>query len=54
MHVQGGGILRGYTAILRFNGRKYPTNPSLAPRLTARLADTGVKISLEDQRNLLY
>jgi hypothetical protein len=29
--VQGGGILLAYEAVLTFNGRKYPSNPSLPP-----------------------
>lgn len=36
--VAGGGIIRGYEARLRFDGRSYPRNPSVAPavRLTGR------------------
>ena len=29
--VHGGGITRPYTARLRFNGRRYPSNPTVAP-----------------------
>ena len=29
--VAGGGILPGYEARLRFNGKKYPSNPSMQP-----------------------
>jgi hypothetical protein len=29
--VQGGGIQPGYEAELRFNGKEYPTNPSMPP-----------------------
>ena len=29
--VQGGGISRGYEAELRFDGRTYPTNPTVRP-----------------------
>lgn len=29
--VQGGGIQPGYEAELRFDGKSYPTNPSIAP-----------------------
>lgn len=29
--VAGGGIIPGYEARLRFDGRSYPTNPSVAP-----------------------
>lgn len=31
MSVAGGGILPGYTARLRFDGRRYPTNPTVPP-----------------------
>jgi len=29
--VQGGGIQPGYEALLPFNGKKYPSNPSVSP-----------------------
>lgn len=29
--VQGGGILQGYEAVLSFDGKRYPTNPSMPP-----------------------
>ena len=29
--VQGGGIIRPYMARLRFNGRRYPSNPTMPP-----------------------
>jgi hypothetical protein len=29
--VQGGGILQGYEAVLSFDGKRYPTNPSMRP-----------------------
>jgi hypothetical protein len=32
VRVQGGGILPGYEARLRFDGNSYPSNPSLVPR----------------------
>lgn len=35
-HVAGGGIRGGYDVRLRFDGRRYPGNPSLAPRLVPR------------------
>jgi hypothetical protein len=31
VHVSGGGILPGYDARLRFDGRSYPGNPSVPP-----------------------
>jgi hypothetical protein len=37
--VQGGGIQPGYEAQLRFNGRKYPGNPTVPP---ARRLESGV------------
>lgn len=30
--VQGGGVLPGYEAKLKFNGKKYPSNPSVVQR----------------------
>jgi hypothetical protein len=30
--VAGGGILPGYEAVLKFDGRRYPPNPSMVPR----------------------
>lgn len=40
--VQGGGILPGYEARLRFDGRKYPENPSILParRMRGRINGT--------------
>jgi len=29
--VQGGGIIQEYEAALRFDGRTYPTNPTVPP-----------------------
>jgi hypothetical protein len=34
--VEGGGIEPGYEARLRFNGNKYPSNPTVAPALHLR------------------
>jgi len=31
VHVQGGGIQAGYEAVLSFDGKGYPTNPSMPP-----------------------
>ncbi|MGE5305390.1 MAG: hypothetical protein ACM3TN_18935 [Alphaproteobacteria bacterium] len=38
--VQGGGIQTGYEAVLQFNGRTYPANPTVPPakRLTEKAA----------------
>jgi hypothetical protein len=34
--VQGGGIMRPYMARLRFNGTRYPSNPTVPPALPLR------------------
>ena len=31
VYVRGGGIEHGYESVLRFNGKTYPTNPTLLP-----------------------
>lgn len=54
MPVAGGGIINGYTALLRFNGHKYPSNPSMAPRLPAKLVGTGMEVPLSESGSLLY
>jgi hypothetical protein len=53
--VQGGGIQPGYEAELRFNGKKYPSNPSMPParRLTAKVPGQ-VVISSSDDGTPLY
>ncbi len=52
--VSGGGIVPGYTAILRYNGHSYPSNPSIAPKLPVRLLKTGVVVPLSAQGRALY
>lgn len=42
--VSGGGVTKPYVARLRFNGRNYPGNPSIAP--AARLAHPSGRIIL--------
>jgi hypothetical protein len=53
--VEGGGIQPGYFAVLSFNGREYPTNPSIVP-FHRPLNDTeGTVIIPENQQGaLLY
>jgi hypothetical protein len=48
--VQGGGILRGYEAELCFDGRSYPSSPSLPParRLDRKVAGLVVIPSIAD------
>lgn len=36
VYVQGGGIIEGYEAVLRFDGRRYPGNPTVAPAYRGR------------------
>jgi hypothetical protein len=48
--VQGGGILPGYEAVLQFNGKKYPSNPTVPParRLTGEMAGEMLIPTAED------
>ena len=34
--VEGGGIRPGYEAVMRFNGEKYPANPSVPPAVKTK------------------
>jgi hypothetical protein len=54
MLMQGGGILHGHFVILRFDGSKYPQNPSLAPSLASTIANSGAPLPLSEQGKLLY
>jgi len=54
MPVSGGGIIKGYMAFLRFDGHKYPSNPSMAPRLPGKLAGTGMEVPLSEKGSLVY
>lgn len=36
VHVRGGGIVHGYDAILYFNGKTYPRNPTLQAKATLK------------------
>ncbi len=38
--VHGGGISKGYSAVLPFNGRSYPGNPSMAPARPIRASQS--------------
>lgn len=40
--VAGGGILPGHYVRLRFNGRKYPSNPTIAPAIAMRGKPDGI------------
>jgi hypothetical protein len=53
--VGGGGNLEGYEARLRFNGRKYPSNPSVSPAQKLRNAPEGKIVIPDNARGtLLY
>ncbi len=39
--VQGGGIIEGYEADLKFNGLRYPTNPTVLPARQLNLVSQG-------------
>lgn len=43
--VSGGGIVRSYEARLRFNGHRYPDNPTVAPAIPLRRASGKVLIA---------
>jgi hypothetical protein len=49
VRVAGGGIVPGYEAILPFNGKTYPGNPSVAPARRARGTSPG-KVLIEGDR----
>jgi hypothetical protein len=52
--VQGGGIQPGYEAELRFDGRTYPTNPSMPParRLAEKVSGDVVVSSMREGKPL--
>jgi hypothetical protein len=55
VEVGGGGIQPGYEAKLRFNGKKYPSNPSVPPAQRLRKKAEGkVVISAETKGTPLY
>jgi hypothetical protein len=43
-----------HVAILRFNGRAYPSNPSMAPKLAEKLEGLGMEMPLSAQGTPLY
>lgn len=54
MPVQGGGIINERMAILRFNGRAYPSNPSMAPKLAENVGGLGTEVPLSAQGAPVY
>jgi hypothetical protein len=55
VRVQGGGIVQAYEAKLSFDGRSYPTNPTVPPaqRLTAETAGA-VAVPIKAEGKPLY
>jgi hypothetical protein len=52
--VRGGGSL-STRVVLRYNGSKYPTNPSTAPSLQSEgLSDEGLDLPLKHEGEVLY
>jgi hypothetical protein len=55
VRVHGGGIIKGYEAELRFDGRRYPSNPSMPPaRRLERKVEGEIVIDYSDPDPLLY
>ena len=52
--VQGGGIIGERVAILRFNGRAYPSNPSIVPLMGEAVGRLGMETPLSPQGTLVY
>lgn len=44
VRVRGGGIQPGYESMLKFDGRKYPGNPSVPPALRLRRRVDGIVV----------
>lgn len=53
--VQGGGVIPGYECQLRFDGKSYPSNPTVPPAIAARAAMPGrIIINRTDEGVDLY
>lgn len=52
--VQGGGILSGYEAVLSFDGKKYPSNPTMPPARRVTAFEGKVVMASTDGSVLLY
>ena len=53
VHVAGGGVTEGYEARLRFDGARYPSNPTVAPAERVTEAEGVVLITDDDTRTPL-
>ncbi|MGA8087746.1 MAG: hypothetical protein WCA10_10590 [Terracidiphilus sp.] len=54
VRVQGGGILPGYEAVLSFDGKTYPGNPSVPPARKTTAARGKVIIANNENSMPLY
>ncbi len=52
--LRGGGILPGYQAVLSFNGKSYPGNPSMPPAKKAAAVRGKVIIANTEESVPLY
>jgi hypothetical protein len=52
--VSGGGLIPGYEARLRFDGRRYPENPSVPPAIPLKSKQGVILIGDDDKGELLY
>jgi hypothetical protein len=50
VYVSGGGIIQGYEAVLRFDGRRYPGNPTVAPAFRGRKGAPGLVLISDGSR----
>lgn len=53
VQVRGGGVTEAYEAVLQFDGRRYPSNPSTAPSRKVEGAAGAVLISDDNPREVL-
>jgi len=54
VQVSGGGIIPGYEAVLRFNGVRYPGNPTVPPAFRAGKGAKGrIVISTDSEQDWL-
>lgn len=54
VRVQGGGVQSGYEAVLSFNGKSYPRNPSMPPARKVSAAQGKVLIATTENSVPLY
>lgn len=52
--VAGGGIAPGYEAVLKFDGKSYPRNPTMPPAFRARVPEGEIVISSTKDATALY